>query len=154
MQEIQSHVIQLAKQSNKSNSQIARESGIGESTVRRFMNGEDSSVNTLTKIAAVVGATTDDLLSYIPQKTAIAIEMVKQEMEQEFKPHSPHCATDCPARIDSRQNLEHIEALYEARLAEHTSMYERAIASAKKRERILSICLIVLGILFAFNSVR
>ena len=157
MQEIQAHFVELANKSEKSITQIAKEAAVGESTVRRFLRGDDISVNSLGKIAAAVGGTTGDLSGLIPAKTAVAVEIVKQEVkqeiEQEFRPHSPHCATDCPARIAFKENVAHTEALYEARLAEHTNMYERAIASAKKRERILSICLIVLGLLIALNII-
>lgn len=149
MQEIQAYVIELAKQSGKSIAQIARESGVGDSTVRRFLNGEDSSVNTLVAVAGAVNITASDLAQYLPAKTAVAMEMVKQEVEQEFKPHSPQCATDCPARRAFNENLAHIENLYEVRLAERKDMYERAIAGGKRREKFKTITIIVLAVLLA-----
>ena len=154
MQEIQAHVIELAKQSGKSIAQIARESGVGDSTVRRFLNGEDSSVNTLVAIAGVVGA--NDLSEYLPAKTAMAMEMVKQEIEQEFKPHSPHCSTDCTARKGFNENLAQMVALYEKRLDEHKELYERAIAEKNERIRRFRIAayillgLFVLAVAFVF----
>ena len=154
MQEIQAHVIELGKQSNKSYAQIAREAGLSETTVRRFFAGEDSSVNTLVAIASVVGA--NDLSEYLPAKTAVAMEMVKQEIEQEFKPHSPHCSTDCTARKGFNENLAQMVALYEKRLDEHKELYERAIAEKNdriKRFRIAAYILLglfVLAVAFVF----
>lgn len=144
MQEIQAHVIELGKKSNKSNAQIAREANLSETTVRRFFAGEDSSVNTLVAIASVVGA--NDLTEYLPAKTAMAMEIVKQEIESEFKPNSPHCATDCTARRRFDENLDTIKGLYETRIAEH----KEVIAEKNKRiQRFRTASYILLG-LFAF----
>lgn len=150
MQEIQAHVIELGKQSNKSNAQIARESGLGETTVRRFFAGEDSSVNTLVAIANVVGAS--DLTQYLPAKTAVAMEMVRQEIEQEFRPNSPHCSSDCTARKAFQEDIALIRSMYEERLAEH----KEVIAEKNKRIgrfRIASYILLglfALAVAFAF----
>ena len=148
MQEIQAHVIELGKQSNKSYAQIAREAGLSETTVRRFFAGEDSSVNTLVAIASVVGA--NDLTEYLPAKTAMAMEIVKQEIESEFKPHSPHCSTDCTARKGFNENLAQMVALYEKRLGEHKELYERAIAEKNDRIKRFRIASYILLGLFAF----
>ena len=147
MQEIQAYVIELAKQSGKSIAQIARESGVGDSTVRRFLNGEDSSVNTLVAVAGAVNITASDLAQYLPVKTAVAMEMVKQEVEQEFKPYSPHCATDCTARRRFDENLDTIKGLYETRIAEH----KEVIAEKNKRiQRFRTASYLLLG-LFALT---
>ena len=144
MQEIQAHVIELGKKSNKSYAQIAREAGLSETTVRRFFAGEDSSVNTLVAIASVVGA--NDLTEYLPAKTAVAMEIVKQEIESEFKPYSPHCATDCTARRRFDENLNTIKELYETRLAEH----KQVIAEKNERIKRFRIAAYILLGLFAF----
>lgn len=160
MQEIQAHFVELANKSEKSITQIAKEAAVGESTVRRFLRGDDISVNSLGKIAAAVGGTTGDLSGLIPAKTAVAVEIVKQEVkqeiEQEFRPYSPHCATDCPARVAFKENVAHIEALYEARLAEHTNMYERAIAEKNERikcSRVTSVALAIALVLSLIHSI-
>ena len=132
MQEIQAHVVELVKQSNKSNAQIARESGVGESTVRRFMNGESCSVDTLTDIAKVVNVTTSDLKQCLPEQTAVAMEIFKREIEQEMHPNSPHCSTDCTARKAFNENLAHITELYEKRLDERKELYEARLAERKE----------------------
>ena len=156
MQEIQAHFVELANKSDKSISQIAKEAVVGESTVRRFLRGEDISVNSLGKIAAAIGGTTVDLNGLIPDKTAVAVEIVKQEVkqeiEQEFKPYSPHCATDCTARRRFDENLKTIKELYETRLAEHKEVI------AEKNERIkrfriasyVLLGLFVLAVAFVF----
>lgn len=149
MQEIQAHFVELANKSEKSITQIAKEALVGESTVRRFLRGEDISVNSLGKIAAAVGATTEDLEGYIPAKTAVAVEIMKQEIEQEFKPYTAQCATACPARKAFNENLAHIEALYEVRLAERKDMYERALQGYKRREKFKTITIIVLAVMLA-----
>lgn len=152
MQEIQAHVIELVRQTGKSNTQIARETGLGDTTVRRFMNGEDSSVNTLVAIAGAANITASDLIEYIPAKTAVAMEMVKQEMEQEFKPYSPHCATDCTARRRFDENLKTITELYDKRIAEH----KEVIAEKNRRIRrfvILSVSLLVLLVASLVHSI-
>ena len=144
MQEIQAHFVELANKSDKSIPQIAKEAVVGESTVRRFLRGEDISVNSLGKIAAAIGGTTVDLDGLIPDKTAVAVEIVKhevkQEIEQEFKPYSPHCATDCTARKAFNENLAHITELYEKRLDERKELYEARLAEQKALyERSLAI---------------
>lgn len=140
MQELQAHVVELVKQSNKSNAQIARESGVGESTVRRFMNGESCSVDTLTDIAKVVNVTTNDLKQCLPAQTAVAMEIFKREIEQEMHPNSPHCSTDCTARKAFNENLAHITDLYEKRLDERKELYEARLAEQKELyERSLAI---------------
>ena len=145
MQEIQAHVIELGKKSNKSYAQIAREAGLSETTVRRFFAGEDSSVNTLVAIASVVGA--NDLTEYLPAKTAVAMEIVKQEIESEFKPYSPHCATDCTARRRFDENLKTIKELYETRLTEH----KQVIAEKNERIKRFRIAAYILLALFALS---
>ena len=145
MQEIQAHVIELGKKSNKSYAQIAREAGLSETTVRRFFAGEDSSVNTLVAIASVVGA--NDLTEYLPVKTAVAMEIVKQEIESEFKPYSPHCATDCTARRRFDENLKTITELYETRLTEH----KQVIAEKNERIKRFRIAAYILLALFALS---
>ena len=150
MQEIQAHVIELGKKSNKSNAQIAREAGLSETTVRRFFAGEDSSVNTLVAIAGVVGA--NDLTEYLPVKTAVAMEMVKQEIEQEFKPHSPHCATDCTARRRFDENLNLIVDLYEKRIEGHKEIIAEKNERIK-RFRVTSIVLAVALVLSLVHSI-
>lgn len=85
MQEIQAHFVDLANKSDKSITQIANEAAVGESTVRRFLRGDDISVNSLGKIAAAVGGTTEDLNGLISAKTAAADEIVKQEVKQEIE---------------------------------------------------------------------
>ena len=147
MQEIQAHFVELANKSDKSIAQIAKEATIGESTVRRFLRGDDISVNSLGKIAAAIGGTTVDLDGLIPDKTAVAVEIVKhevkQEIEQEFKPYSPHCATDCTARRRFDENLEMITELYEKRIAEH----KEVIAEKNKRiDRFRTASFILLGL--------
>lgn len=152
MQELQAHVVELVKQSNKSNAQIARESGVGESTVRRFMNGESCSVDTLTDIAKVVNVTTSDLKQCLPAQTAAAIEIVKQEIESEFKPYSPHCATDCTARRRFDENLKTIKELYETRLAEHKEVIAEKNERIK-RFRITSVMLAIALVLSLIHSI-
>lgn len=145
MQEIQAHVIEFGEKSNKSNAQIAREANLSETTVRRFFAGEDSSVNTLCSIARVVNVTVNDLMQYLPAKTAVAMEIVKQEIEQEFKPHSPHCATDCTARKGFNETLTLFRELYNERIAEH----KKVIAERDLRIRRFRIALFVLlGLVF------
>ena len=148
MQEIQAHFVELANKSDKSISQIAKEAVVGESTVRRFLRGEDISVNSLGKIAAAIGGTTVDLDGLIPDKTAVAVEIVKQEVkqeiEQEFKPYSPHCATDCTARRRFDENLDTIKGLYETRIAEH----KEVIAEKNKRIKRFRIAIYILLGLF------
>lgn len=160
MQDIQAHFVELANKSDKSISQIAKEAVVGESTVRRFLRGEDISVNSLGKIAAAIGGTTVDLDGLIPDKTAVAVEIVKhevkQEIEQEFKPYSPHCSTDCTARKGFNENLAQMVALYEKRLDERKELYERAIAEKNeriKRFRIAAYILLglfILAVAFVF----
>ena len=156
MQEIQEHVVELVKQSNKSNAQIARESGVGESTVRRFMNGDSCSVDTLTDIAKVVNVTTSDLKQRLPAQTAVAMEKGKQEIEQEFKPYSPHCSTDCTARKSYNENLAQMVALYETRINERNKLYERVIAEKNeriKRFRVTTIALAIALVLSLIHSI-
>ena len=150
MQEIQAHVIELGKKSNKSNAQIARETGLSETTVRRFFAGEDSSVNTLVAIASVVGA--NDLTEYLPAKTAVAMEIVKQEIESEFKPYSPHCATDCTARRRFDENLKLIVDLYEKRIDGHKEIIAEKNERIK-RFRVTSIVLVVALVLSLVHSI-
>ena len=150
MQEIQAHVIELGKKSNKSNAQIAREANLSETTVRRFFAGEDSSVNTLVAIASVVGA--NDLTEYLPAKTAVAMEIVRQEIEQEFKPYSPHCATDCTARRRFDEILTTIKELYETRLAEHKEVIAEKNERIK-RFRVTSIALAIALVLSLIHSI-
>lgn len=142
MQEIQAHFVELAYKSEKSIAQIAKEAGVAESTVRRFLRGDDISVNSLGKIAAAVGGTTVDLDGLIPDKTAVAVEIVKhevkQEIEQEFKPHSEQCANACPARKAMNETISQISELYEKRLEERKVLYEeRFTAEEKLYERAL-----------------
>lgn len=151
MQELQAHVVELVKQSNKSNAQIARESGVGESTVRRFMNGESCSVDTLTDIAKVVNVTTSDLKQCLPAQTAAAMEIFKQEIEQEFKPYSPHCATDCTARRRFDENLKLIVDLYEKRIDGHKEIIAEKNGQIK-RFRVTSIVLVVALVLSLVHS--
>lgn len=151
MQEIQAHFVELANKSEKSITQIAKEADVAESTVRRFLRGDDISVNSLGKIAAAIGGTTVDLDGLIPDKTAVAVEIVKQEVkqeiEQEFKPYSPHCATDCTARRRFDENLDTIKGLYETRIAEH----KEVIAEKNKRiQRFRTASYLLLG-LFALT---
>lgn len=150
MQEIQAHFVELANKGDKSIFQIAKEAGVAESTVRRFLRGDDISVNSLGKIAAAIGGTTVDLNGLIPDKTAVAVEIVKQEVkqeiEQEFKPYSPHCATDCTARRRFDENLNTIKELYETRLAEH----KQVIAEKNERIKRFRIAAYILLGLFAF----
>ena len=148
MQEIQAHVIELGKKSNKSNAQIARETGLSETTVRRFFAGEDSSVNTLVAIASVVGA--NDLTEYLPAKTAVAMEIVKQEIESEFKPYSPHCATDCTARRRFDENLKLIVDLYEKRIDGHKEI----IAEKNERIKRFRVTSIVLAVALVLSLVH
>ena len=150
MQEIQAHVIELGKQSNKSYAQIAREANLSETTVRRFFAGEDSSVNTLVAIASVVGA--NDLTEYLPAKTAMAMEIVKQEIESEFKPYSPHCATDCTARRRFDENLKLIVDLYEKRIDGHKEIIAEKNERIK-RFRVTSIVLVVALVLSLVHSI-
>ena len=152
MQGIQKHVIELGKKSNKSNAQIARETGLSETTVRRFFAGEDSSVNTLVAIASVVGA--NDLTEYLPVKTAVAMEMVKKEIESEFKPYSPHCSTDCTARKSYNENLAQMVALYETRINERNKLYERVIAEKNERIKRFRITLVALAIALVLSLIH
>ena len=155
MQEIQAHFVELANKSEKSITQIAKEADVAESTVRRFLRGDDISVNSLGKIAAAVGGTTGDLSGLIPAKTAVAVEIVKQEVkqeiEQEFKPYSPHCATDCTGRHRFDENLKLNTHLYEKRIEGH-----REIIAEKneriKRFRITAVVLAVALILSLAHS--
>lgn len=146
MQEIQAHFVEIANKSEKSITQIAKEADVAESTVRRFLRGDDISVNSLGKIAAAVGGTTGDLSGLIPAKTAVAVEIVKQEVkqeiEQEFKPYSPHCATDCTARRRFDEILGTIKELYETRLAEH----KEVIAEKNERIKRFRITAVVLAV--------
>lgn len=154
MQGIQKHVIELGKKSNKSNAQIARETNLSETTVRRFFAGEDSSVNTLVAIASVVGA--NDLTEYLPATSAVAMEMVKKEIESEFKPYSPHCSTDCTARKSYNENLAQMVALYETRINERNKLYERVIAEKNeriKRFRVTTIALAIALVLSLIHSI-
>ena len=154
MQGIQKHVIELGKKSNKSNAQIARETNLSETTVRRFFAGEDSSVNTLVAIASVVGA--DDLTEYLPATSAVAMEIVKKEIESEFKPYSPHCSTDCTARKSYNENLAQMVALYETRINERNKLYERVIAEKNeriKRFRVTTIALAIALVLSLIHSI-
>lgn len=151
MHEIQAHFVELANKSEKSITQIAKEAVVAESTVRRFLRGDDISVNSLGKIAAAIGGTTVDLDGLIPEKTAVAVEIVKhevkQKIEQEFKPYSPHCATDCTARRRFDENLDTIKGLYETRIAEH----KEVIAEKNKRiQRFRTASYLLLG-LFALT---
>ena len=155
MQEIQAHFVELANKSDKSISQIAKEAVVAESTVRRFLRGEDISVNSLGKIAAAIG-TTVDLNGLIPDKTAVAVEIVKhevkQEIEQEFKPYSPHCATDCTARRRFDELLTTIKELYETRLAEHKEVIAEKNERIK-RFRVTSIALAIALVLSLIHSI-
>ena len=155
MQEIQAHFVELANKSDKSISQIAKEAVVAESTVRRFWRGEDISVNSLGKIAAAIG-TTVDLNGLIPDKTAVAVEIVKhevkQEIEQEFRPYSPHCATDCTARRRFDEILTTIKELYETRLAEHKEFIAEKNERIK-RFRVTSIALAIALVLSLIHSI-
>lgn len=156
MQEIQAHFVELANKSDKSISQIAKEAVVAESTVRRFLRGEDISVNSLGKIAAAVGGTTGDLSGLIPAKTAVAVEIVKQEVkqeiEQEFKPYSPHCATDCTARRRFDEILTTIKELYETRIAEHKEVIAEKNERIK-RSRVTSVALAIALVLSLIHSI-
>ena len=160
MQEIQAHFVELANKSDKSISQIAKEAVVAESTVRRFLRGEDISVNSLGKIAAAIGGTTGDLNGLIPDKTAVAVEIVKhevkqeieQEIEQEFKPYSPHCATDCTARRRFDEILTTIKELYETRLAEHKEVIAEKNEMIK-RFRATSVALAIALVLSLIHSI-
>lgn len=116
---------------------------VKEDPVRRLLllGGEDSSVNTLVAIANVVGA--NDLANYLPAKTAVAMEIVKQKIESEFHPNSPHCSSDCAARKAFQEDIALIRSMYDERIAEH----KQVIAEKNKRiDRFRTVSFVLLGL--------
>lgn len=109
--------------------EMVRRTNLGESTLRRFRSGDKGvTMHTLMTIARAVGIA-DDIAQKMPVADAINI------IEKDYKPGSPHCATDCTARKAMAEDIAFIRTLYE----KCDDLYERGIAQKNKQIQDLNV---------------
>ena len=131
------------------NSRMALESGVSETTIRRVRAAEGSvSIETGVAIARILNLSLDEITGLMTPPAAAALaaieDTVREDLEEKYKPNSEHCATTCPARKAMDANVDKIENLYKERMAEVDTLYERSIKRkdeqiAKQEAEIVSL---------------
>lgn len=101
------------EEENFSIAEIAQKSGLSESSLRRFRNGENMAHDTVERVAAAVG-----------------IDLNAEEL---YFPNSGGCATSCPARKAMNETIQMITAMNAESLRKEEELYERGIAQKNKQ---------------------
>jgi transcriptional regulator with XRE-family HTH domain len=85
---IQKHVGERVKQlrlrKNLTQDQLAKDSGVGKSTIERFEKGHSIQLNSFIRILRSVGKL-DELIDLIPDQTASPMEMLMREEPTKYR---------------------------------------------------------------------
>lgn len=132
MQAVGEHLNEIWQEKGYSVARMSIESGVPETTLRRFKNQGTLSLETAVAVARVLHVSLDELTGLMTPPAAAVVkeieEEIGEELEKKYKPHTEHCATSCPARKAFKEDLNMIRSMYEAAAAKDDALYERGIA--------------------------
>lgn len=132
MQAVCEHLNEIWQEKGYTVARMSIESGVPETTLRRFKNQGTLSLETAVAVARVLHVSLDELTGLMTPPAAAVVkeieEEIGEELEKKYKPHTEHCATTCPARKAFKEDLNMIRSMYEAAANKNDALYERGIA--------------------------
>lgn len=132
MQAVCEHLNDIWQEKGYSVARMSIESGVPESTLRRFRNQGTLSLETAVAVARVLHVSLDELTGLMTPPAAAVVkeieEEIGEELEKKYRPHTEHCATSCPARKAFKEDLNMIRSMYETAAKKNDALYERGIA--------------------------
>lgn len=132
MQAVGEHLNEIWQEKGYSVARMSIESGVPETTLRRFKNQGTLSLETAVAVARVLCVSLDELTGLMTPPAAAVVkeieEEIGEELEKKYKPHTEHCATSCPARKAFKEDLNMIRSMYESAAQKDDALYERGLA--------------------------
>lgn len=143
-----SRLKQAVKDSGKSNKAVAELAGVSESTVSRYLSGEQSPpFDFVVKVAEALGLSLDELTDnpHGIKKAAenAALEQLRQVYEQRIEDKNAHIASQ-------KDRIQRMETAHAAELERMQKSYERELAEKKLSRKFKDVLLILAigGLLF------